>query len=293
MCNNIIVLYIFMFIKFVSLIILPMIIVIKRKKDYVKVLIIIDIVLLIFFLICNIFTLNKCVYNSTLSGVQRTKNENMLTTYNNLHPESINNHNLIEADTNHKTYKGNNFYYYNINDEYMKNIYYECEGNKVYFNMFGSAITSFASAVSTLYNNSITPLEIYNVYKKDNDMCNNKITIDGIYNSFIKKYANIEVSQITSDKIYKSLVQGNLVIAELSAKENSKLTCFNNFIVIYSVDLTDNYMISDPALLSTSFVCPYTSRAYGNIIDSENMNRSWTIDDIKNESVRFYLVKKV
>ena len=39
MCNNIIVLYIFMFIKIIALLILPIIIFIKRKKDYKNILI--------------------------------------------------------------------------------------------------------------------------------------------------------------------------------------------------------------------------------------------------------------
>ena len=86
MCDNVITLYIFMILKFIILIILPIIIIIKRKKDYSKILIIVNIVLLLILLICNTFSINKCVYNSTLSGVQRAKNKNNIDNYLSMHP---------------------------------------------------------------------------------------------------------------------------------------------------------------------------------------------------------------
>ena len=72
MCNNIIVLYTFIIIKIIVLVILPVIILIKRKKEYCKILILVEVFLLAFFLLCNIFTINKCVYNSTPDGIKRT-----------------------------------------------------------------------------------------------------------------------------------------------------------------------------------------------------------------------------
>ena len=89
MCNNIIILWLFIILKIIVILFLPIFIIAKRKKKYVNILIVVDILFLAFFLICNIFTINKCVYNSNLYGIKRTKIENQITLYNELHPEEI------------------------------------------------------------------------------------------------------------------------------------------------------------------------------------------------------------
>ena len=66
MCNNIVFLYFMIIIKIVFIIILPLIIIFKRKEKISKKLLIIDVVGLLFLVICNGFTINKCVYNSSI-----------------------------------------------------------------------------------------------------------------------------------------------------------------------------------------------------------------------------------
>ena len=78
MCNNIIILWLFIILKIIVILFLPIFIIAKRKKKYVNILIVVDILFLAFFLICNIFTINKCVYNSNLNGIKRTKTENQI-----------------------------------------------------------------------------------------------------------------------------------------------------------------------------------------------------------------------
>lgn len=293
MCDNIIVLYIFMFIKIVAIIILPFLILIKRKKEYKNILIIIEIVLLLFLLICNLFTINKCVYNSTLSGVQRTKNKNKIVSYNEMHPKDLDYSSSIKPEKDYKTYTGKNLYYFNQNRDYMKKAYYECGNNKVYMNSIGSSITAFSISISTLYDKSINPIQILNYYKNDNkNICNEEITIEKLYNSIMKKYGAISIRNIQSSQIESSIKNGGLVIAQLSANEDSKLTCDSNYIVIYNIDPEGKYKIADPALQSTSFVCPYSSDAYGNVIKSSNMEDSWTLEEINNEAENYYLVRR-
>lgn len=294
MCQNIIVLYTFMVLKIIVIAILPIIILIKRKKNYAKILIIIDIILLLFLLMCNIFAINKCVYNSTVSGINRAKNQNKLDLYTSIHPMVDNSSYIgINPELNYKTYNGKNLYYYNINRNYMKDTYYECGEEKIYINSFGSAITSYSIAISTLYDSNINPVQIFSYYKQENtDLCNKIMTIDNINEVISKVYTGISISQIDSSQISSSLSNGGLVIAMLSANEESKLTCDTNYIVIYNMDLEGKYKIVDPALQDSSYVCPSTSRAYGRVINSDNMNKSWTLEEIENEAVRYYLVKK-
>ena len=175
----------------------------------------------------------------------------------------------------------------------MKNSYYKCNGKKVYLNSIGSGITSFATAISTLYDKAISPVEIFNIYKDNNsDLCNSNISLEKIYKSTMTRYGGITISQINLAQIDSTLKEGNLVIAEITANEDSKLTCDSNYIIIYSIGLDGKYKISDPALLDKSFVCPYSSEAYGSVIDSKNMDKSWTLNEINNEAVKYYMVKR-
>ena len=293
MCDNVITLYFFMFFKIVILIILPIIIIIKRKKDYFKILIIVNIVLLLILLICNVFTINKCIYNSTLSGVQRTKNKNKIDNYLSIHPANNVYTYKMNTNKNYKTISGKNLYYYNLNNNSASNSYYECNGNKIYLNTVGSGIGAFSTAISTLYNNEVDPIKVFEIYKSNNkDICNKEITVESIYDSVMKVYGGIKIQKINSYEVESALKNDALVIAHISANKNSRLTCDNNYIVIYNIGLDGKYMIADPLLRSKSYVCPYSSRAYGNVISSENMNNSWSLNDINTETVSYYMVKK-
>ena len=294
MCTNIIVLYVFIILKIIAAVILPIAIFFLRKKDFVKYIIGTDICLLAVFFICSAFNINKCVYNSNPEGIKRTKIENKIAVYNEIHPERIlPGENELEPEGSYKTYTGKTFYYYNQNNESLKNFYFECKNQKVYFNTFGSSITAFSSAVSTLYNRNINPIRIYNIYKDYNiSMCDATFDINDLYRTFMNQYGSIKLSQISVSQVEQSIRDGGIVIAELSATENSKLTCDSDYIVIYNIGLDGKFMIADPALSKKPYVCAYSSEAYGNVIDSENMNKSWDLDDIDEEAIRYYLLRK-
>ena len=94
--------------------------------------------------------------------------------------------------------------------------------------------------------------------------------------------------EISSSQLESEIKNGSIVIAELSSNENTKLTCDSGYIVIYNIGLDSRYMIADPALPSKDFVCPYSSKAYGNVIKSDNMNESWDLSVLNNDVVKYY-----
>ena len=297
MCDNIVVLYIFLFLKIISIFILPIFIIIIRKKPFYKILLYIDIILLSFFLICNIFRVNRCVYNSNPYGIKMTKESNFITEYNEMHPNNVEDYSSqeINPDISYKTINNSDFYYYNQNNQYISDAYYTCNNKNIYMNSFGSSITSLSMVVSTLYNVEINPVKIFEFYYEDNKdkICNNIISIEDVFSSITKRYGAIELNKIDSTQIYSTLNSGGLVIARLSANENSKLTCDSNYIVIYNVSLDGKYTIAIPNQTNYDYVCPYSSRAYGNVIKKDNMEKSWKFDDINKETVDYYSVKKV
>ncbi len=295
MCNNIIILWLFIILKIIVILFLPIFIIAKRKKKYVNILIVVDILFLAFFLICNIFTINKCVYNSNLNGIKRTKTENQITLYNELHPEEIygNLSDGINAEKKYKTSLGKDLYYFNQNKQYMKNAYYTCNGQNIYMNSFGSSITSVSIAISTLYDNNINPVQIFNYYKEDNaNLCNIKFDIGSIFSSVMKRYGALSLTNIDSSMIKNELKNGGIIIAEVSANENSKLTCDHDYIIVYNSTNDGKVMIVSPSSLDNPYVCSYSSRAYGNTIDYSK-NSTISIDELNKEAVNYYLIKKV
>lgn len=295
MCTNIIILWIFIIFKIIAILVLPIIIIIKRKKKYVIYIMVVDIALLLFFLICNIFTINKCVYNSNLGGIQRTKSENEITLYNEIHPNTDygNNSDGIEPEKKYITSTGKNLYYFNQNKAYMKTAYYTCNNQKIYMNSFGSSITAVSTAISTLYDNNINPVQVFNLYKSDNsDLCNMKFDIGSIFSSIMKRYGALTLTDIDSSMIKSELRNGGIIIAEVSANENSKLTCDHDYIIVYNSTNDGKVMIVSPSSLDEPYVCSYSSRAYGNTIDYSK-NSTISIDDLNKEAVKYYLIKKV
>ena len=292
MCNNITVLYIFFIIKILAYFIVPILLMFLRKNKIFYKILYIDIIVLSFFLISNITEKNTCVLNSTPNNIGLVKEFNILNSANEMH-KTNNIKNEIKPNKKYKTYSGRDLYYYNLNKDYMKNVSYKCKDRKIYLNSIGSGITSFSTAISTLYDRNISPVEVFNIYKDNNfDICSSDISLEKIYKSTMTQYGGITLTQINLAQITPSIKEGGLVIAELSANENSKLTCDSDYIIIYSIGLDGKYKISDPALADKSFICPYSSEAYGNVIDSKNMDKSWTLDEINAEAIRYYLVKR-
>ena len=160
-------------------------------------------------------------------------------------------------------------------------------------NSVGSSITAFSMAISTIFDNNVNPVQIFNYYKEDNkNLCNKQITIESVYDSVMKRYGALELSEINSYEISSAIKNNGIVIAWLSANENSKLTCDSDYIVIYNIGLDGKFMIADPALQTNSYICPSSSKAYGNVIDKNNMNKTWSLDEINKESVKYYLLKR-
>ena len=287
MCDKILVLYIFLIIKILIYIIIPITLIFVRKRKIFKYILYVEIILLLIFAINNYIGRNACISNSSLRAIKQVKETNKMKV---ISDESNLNY-AITPSKKYQMYNKNNLYYYNQNSEGINNQYYECGNKKIYMNSIGSAFTSFSIAISSLYQKIIDPVTIFKYYKSDYNICDNGITIENIYNSTMKRYGNILLSEIGVNEVESSIKNDGIVIAKIQSNENSKLTCDNNYIVIYNVGVDGKFQIADPSQFSKSYVCSYSSPAYGNVIDN-NMKKSWTLNEIDNEAIKYYLVKK-
>lgn len=294
LCDNSIILSIFILIKIFIYIVFPIIIIKKKDYEYIKYFVITETILLLGLLISNVFNFNSCIYNSNISGIKRANLKNKIINYNSLHysDEDYTNTTDIEPNTYYKTYTGKEFYYYNQNDVFLKEQLLACGSNK-YFNKYGASITSTAMAVSTVLGNKVTPIDILELYNNEFFDCSESVNIGDVFAVVIDRYAGLDISEISSDMVVNSIMDGGIVVAEIQSNGNSEITCGKSFITLYNVTLGGNIIIADPDDSDNSFACSYSSPSYGKVLKPNRTNTEWTLDEINSQTLHYYLVKGV
>lgn len=294
LCDNSIILSIFIVIKIFIYIIFPIIIVKKRKYEYVKYLIIIEIILLLALLISNIFSLNSCIYNSNISGIKKATLKKKILNYNSLHYSEDDYENITDIDpaNYYKTYNGKDFYYYNQNDIFLKQKKLEC-GNDKYFNKYGASITSTAMAVSTILQNKVTPIDILDLYNSKFYDCSNDVSIGDVFEVVASRYSGLNISEISSTMVKDSIINGGIVISEIQTNGSSNITCGRSYIILYNITLEGNVIIADPDDSENSFACSYSSPSYGKVLKPNRTNTEWNLDEINSQTLHYYLVRGV
>lgn len=294
LCDNNIILFIFIVIKLFIYIIFPIIIIKKRKYNYVKYFIITEIILLLTLLISNVFNLNSCIYNSNISGIKKSILKEKILNYNSIHYSDQDYEGItdIEPNSYYKTYTGKQFYYYNQNDIFLKDKKLECGQNK-YFNKYGSSITSTAMAVSTILDIKITPIDILDLYNSEYFDCSNDVNIGDVFSVVANRYAGLQISEISSNMVKDSIINGGIVIAEINSNNNSDITCGKGYIVIYNITLEGNAIIADPNDNNNPFICSYSSPSYGKVLKPNRTNTEFSLNEINSQTIHYYLVKGV
>lgn len=294
LCDNNIVLFIFIIIKIFIYIIFPIIIIKKRNYDYVKYFIITEILLVLSLLISNVFSLNSCIYNSNISGMKKSSLKKKVINYNSIHYTSEEYESVtdIEPLEYYKTYKGKDFYYYNQNDTFLKQKKLECGQNKN-FNKYGSSITSTAMAVSTILETNITPIDILDLYNSEYYDCSDSVNIGDVFKVTVDRYSGLDISEIPGDMVKSSIMSGGIVIANVNANGNSTITCGNSYIVLYNLTLEGNVIIADPDDKDYPYICSYSSPSYGKTLKANRTNSEWSLDEINAQTLHYYLIKGV
>ncbi len=294
MCNNIVILYLFMILKLLIIIILPIIIFIKRKNKISRKLLIIDIILLLIVFIGNIFSSSSCLYNSNPNGIKKMQKKKLIELSNNIH-SNINN-DYIEENVNpkeyYKTFIGTNFYYYNQNDSLIAKEPISC-AEDYYMNKYGAPITTVSMTMSTLLNRNVSPIEILNLYLSNTTDCSNGINIEDIFRLIVDNYVGIEVRNISDNEIFNEIRNGGIVIAKVEGSSNSKISCGESYIVIYNMTLEGKLIIADPDDRDYPYICSKSSNSYGSVLSNNKTNSEWSLEDLNNDVTKYYLIKRL
>jgi hypothetical protein len=294
-CDSRIVLTIFIIFKIFVFIIIPILIIKNKNREETKYIIYTDIILIVTILLCNMFTVNKCIYNSNFDGLKKSKIKSSILDYSSLHYSSENYEDLedITANTTYKTYKGKDFYYYNQNDLLIKYNKLPCtEISEMYMNKYGSEITSVSMALSTILQRDISPVDLFELYTEyDSSECSLGIDIGELFSLVAQRYAGLNISEISSSEVIPSIKNEGIVIVELNPTGESNLSCGNNYIVVYNTTLEGNLIIADPSDSDYDFVCSSSSNAYGSTLKANRTSKEWDFDEINKDASHYYLIK--
>ena len=253
-----------------------------------------EIILLISIILSNVFSLNKCIYNSNINGLNKSSIKKEILNYNETHysNEDYEAVDELKPDDTFKTYKGTTFYYYNQNNDFLKNKSFTCN-DEMYLNKYGAPIASTSMAISTLLNENISPIDILDLYNEESLYCEEDINIGDVFEAAVNRYTGLDIREITYQNVVSGIQNGGIVIAEINAKENSNLTCGKNYIVIYNISLDNKLIIADPNDSNNDYACTYTSNAFGNVIKANKTNGEWSFSDINNVATHYYLLRRI
>ena len=286
MCDNHVVLIIFLILKIILLLVLPIVVYVLYRKenklfDSVG---IINIIFIMFLIIMRLAS-NACITNSNISYLVNDDKSQYIN-------ESSDS--FYEAVYSAEQYLNNEskeVYHYDISTEPLKNVLLSCS-DKSYMKNYGDSIAAITSLIANYSETDMNVIEILD-YLEENGLvdCNNGFDFDKVFNAIADMYS-LNIKQISSKEVYGYVSNGNNVLAETSNKngESKNFGCENAYIVIYN-ESNGEYSILNPNDKRYSYFCPNNTIGYGTIIEENQNDRSYTLDEIDSKTMRYFVVE--
>lgn len=287
MCDRNFMLIIFIILKIIILIITPIFLYFLYKKENKLFSLIagLDIVFIIIFIILRLVG-NPCLKNSTFSFLKEKKMDSAI---------SENTDSLYESILYTKKFTNLNnkdSYYYSLLYEPLSNAKLSCN-KKSYLKNYGDSITAITTLISNYYGIGIDEADLIS-YLEDNNLvdCYNGFDFDKVFNA-LGEYYNYDVVQISKSKVDSYLSNGNSVLVETrnKYKEKNNFGCEKDYIVIYNKTNNGNYSIVNPNDKYYSYFCPSNTIGYGSIIEANQNDREFTIDEIDSKTLRYFVIE--
>lgn len=288
MCNSNLALVIFLIFKIIVLIILPIIVFILYKFNH-KLFNTVGVVNILFIIILILLRLfgNDCVKNSNFSYFKKTNKEVNIIKEDNSVRYSVINSTKTYPTINHK-----NAYFYDINSVRLKDYKLSCDNNS-YISNYGSGISAITTLIANKFDIEVNEVNVIKYLEENNLLdCDDGFDFD---NSLIKlgdKYY-YNVYQIYANQVDSYVSNGNSVLVETSNKYNNdnNFGCEKDYIVIYSKNNEGNYSIINPNDKNYSYFCPSNTIGYGSIIEKDQNKRTFTLDEITNKALRYFVIE--
>lgn len=289
MCENNIVLIIFIILKILILLIVPIIMVFlyRNENKFYYLVGAIEIVCIITFIILRLFG-NGCIKNSNIWYFNNNKEESVI--YENPDTEYINStesYSIDLVDSNN----GKSAYIYNINILPLKNISFMCD-RKNYMTNYGNSITGVTMLMANTFESDFDENEIIKVIDNSDYIdCEKGVNFEGMFNALSKKYGFV-IKEISSSEIDNYILKGTSVLAETINKpdEDYNFGCRKDYIIIYNKN-NNYYNIINPNDKSYSYFCPSNTIGYGSIIDGNQNINNYTFSEIDSKTIKYFVIE--
>ena len=289
MCDRNSVLVIFLILKIIILVVLPigLYILYRMENRLYKTVGIITVLSIMILIVLRLFN-NECVVNSSFSYLKsdddiKIINENSKPSY------------VYESIYSSKTYltdDSREAYFYDLNSEELKTNVISCNKNS-YLNNYGSGLSAIATLISNGYGSDTDIVEMlfYLEYNKLID-CENGFDFDTIFKKLGESYY-FTINQISKDSIKDYVSNGKFVLAETTNKSNEykNFGCEKDYIVVYNNSNDEEYSIINPNDKRYSYFCPSNTIGYGSIIEKNQNNNSFTLDEIDSKALRYFVIE--
>ena len=289
MCYSSSVLIVFLIIKIIILVILPIIVFVLYKIDN-KQYTVVGIVNALFVLVFIILRLgsNDCVINSNISYLKNPTEEEPM--YEN--PTTISMYESLYSTERLINSESREFYLYDISTDPIKSVPISCS-KKSYMENYGAGIAAITSLVSNYNEEEVNIIEAIS-YLEDNGSidCNNGFDFETIFNKLGEAFY-YNVIPISKDQVDEYVEDGESVLVETINKYNEKKNfgCEKDYIIIYNKNNDSEYSIINPNDKDYSYICPSNTIGYGSIIDGDQNNNTFTLDEIDSKALRYYTIE--
>lgn len=285
MCDRSFVLVIFLILKIIILLVLPIVVYIlyKRENKLFDTVGIINIAFILFLIIMRLFG-NDCITNSNISYLKSSDKE---LEYIEENPNALNEYESVYSTEQYLNKASKEVYQYGISDDPIKNIKISCDKTS-YMKNYGDSIAAITSLVSNYAEDEINLIEILDELEESNLIdCNNGFDFDAVLNKIADMYS-LKVSQISSWQIndYENV----LVETINKPEETNNFGCEKDYIVIYNIN-EDELSILNPNDKTYSYFCPSNTIGYGSIIEENQNERIFTLDEINSKALRYFVVE--
>ena len=234
---------------------------------------------------------NKCIINSNSNYIKHSKEDvsiykKIIGTDPGIVSNIISNHVYYSLDK-------KSIYYYNINELPLSNKKYYCDNKEIYLKNYGNDVVSVSMLLSAYLNKNVDPIETFN-FALDNNLvsCENGVDIYRLLDNLLVQY-DYHVVRIPKENVSSYVRNGGVVLSIVNHKDFAyNFSCNKSSIIIYSIDKNNNYRILDSNDRNYEYICPDNTDGYGDVLQANSRNNSWTSDVINTLSDEFISLER-
>lgn len=287
MCERSFMLVIFLILKIIILFIIPVVLyyLYKTERKEYNLVGVLDIIFILLFIILRLSG-NSCITNSSFSYIKGNDSDVFINESNDTIYETV------YSTDQYTNMNNSNAYFYSIYSDPLRNVKLSCTKSS-YMKNYGDSITAITTLISNYYGVEIDEMELIN-YLEENDLidCEKGIDFLTVFKALQDRYY-YDIVEISGSQLYSYILNNKSVLVETQNKysESKNFGCEKDYIIIYSVNNEGSYSIINPNDKNYDYFCPSNTIGYGSIIDGNQNEKVYSIDDINSKALKYYAIE--